>query len=106
MEGNAACSADCAAFVANISSGSKCMERVMSIQEVVAHAAQQTCGDSGKHRVVFLHCCQFVFDKCVLSRERMSCCQFVLLPDTPFSYVRQYLLQKKLLAQKCPHSEF
>jgi hypothetical protein len=48
MEGSAPCSADCAAFVAKVSSGSKCMESALSIHEAVAHAVQQTCGDSGK----------------------------------------------------------
>jgi hypothetical protein len=52
MEGNAGCSADCAAFVAKVSSGAKCMENALSIQEVVAHAAQQTCADSGECRVI------------------------------------------------------
>jgi hypothetical protein len=50
-DGSAACSVKCAAFVANVSS-SKCMENAFSIQEVVAHAAQQSCGDSGKHGLV------------------------------------------------------
>jgi hypothetical protein len=49
VEGNSACSADCSGFVTKVSSGSKCMESALSIQEVVAYAAQQTCGDSGKH---------------------------------------------------------
>lgn len=54
VDGNAACSADCAAFVAKVSSGSKCMESAWSIQEVVAHAAKQTCGDSGKHVIMLV----------------------------------------------------
>jgi hypothetical protein len=46
--GNAPCSSECAAFVTKLSSGSKCAESAFSIQEVVAHAAQKTCADSGK----------------------------------------------------------
>ena len=48
IEGNGACSSECASFVAKVSSGPKCMERIMSIHEVVVHAANQTCSDSGK----------------------------------------------------------
>ena len=64
VEGNSACSADCSAFVSKVSSGSKCMESALSIQEVVAHAAQQTCGDSGKHAVILsaLYSLYLVFD--------------------------------------------
>jgi hypothetical protein len=54
MEGNGACSSECASFVAKVSSGSKCMESVLSIHEVVAHAANQTCADSGKRRMIFV----------------------------------------------------
>ena len=49
----AVCTSECASFVAKVSSGSKCAESVMSIREVVAHAANQTCADSGKGCVIF-----------------------------------------------------
>ncbi len=53
IEGSGSCSSECAAFVAKVSSGSKCMESVMSVREVVAHAANQTCADSGKGFAIF-----------------------------------------------------
>ena len=53
MEGNGDCSSECASFVAKVSSGPKCLETVFSVREVVAHAANQTCADSGKCCVIF-----------------------------------------------------
>ncbi len=53
---NAPCSSECAAFVAKMSSNSKCAESSFSIQEVIAHAAQKTCADSGKQDQLFLRC--------------------------------------------------
>jgi hypothetical protein len=78
LEANAACSADCAAFVGKISSGSKCAESIFSIQEVVAHATQQTCADSGKLGATIFATLHYTYgslcaDNRVLPRQQILC---------------------------------
>ena len=41
------CSSQCALLANQLSSGDKCFESLWSVQEAVAYAANQTCGDSG-----------------------------------------------------------
>jgi hypothetical protein len=54
-EANGACSAQCAALRERVAEGNKCFESVWSVQEAIAHAANQTCADSGewaRHQLV------------------------------------------------------
>jgi hypothetical protein len=112
MEGSAPCSADCAAFVAKVSSGSKCMESALSIHEAVAHAVQQTCGDSGKLGLFLFVFFFFASRSSKLSVTNIICrekeCYVFSVSysrDISLSFVRQCVLQKRLLAQECNHSE-
>ena len=47
---NGICTPKCAALWSQLSTGNKCLESVWSVQEAVAYAANQTCGDSGELR--------------------------------------------------------
>ena len=53
IQENGPCPSECASIVAKVSS--KCMKSVLSIHEVVLHAANQTCDDSCKLPGFILH---------------------------------------------------
>jgi hypothetical protein len=83
IETSDACSSDCAAFVHKFASGSRCLESLVSNQEVYAHAVSQTCSDSGKR------------EKSVLNVDIYVVLRFVLLFSSSHKFETSLVLHKK-----------
>jgi hypothetical protein len=72
IESNGPCSFECSLYSQKMSTGSKCLENVMSIREVLANVVNQTCADSGKHALMF-----FIFFMSVCNETKICMTFFV-----------------------------
>ena len=85
-EASRTCSPQCAALANQLATGGRCFESLWSVQEAIAHAANQTCGDSGE--CVTSSC----FHLCNTSIQRLS---FAMRPKRANGAVK--------FPVRCPH---